>query len=66
VKAIVKRTPRGNYQTLNKMSDQQQHFKLGERGYHVFANEYQGDPKIHIRKFTKNPLKGNHLLQNME
>jgi len=52
-----------NFQALNNMSNQQQqHFKLGERGYHVFANEYQGEPKIHIRKIYQEPVEGKSII----
>ena len=34
------------------------HVKLGERGFHLFANEYNGEPKIHIRKLYQDPVDG--------
>ena len=31
---------------------------MGERGYHLFVNEYNGEPKVHIRKIYMNPNDG--------
>jgi len=40
----------------------QQQFKLGERGYHLFANEYNGEPKVHIRKIYQDPSDGRSII----
>jgi len=40
----------------------QQQFKLGERGYHLFANEYNGEPKVHIRKIYQDPCDGRSII----
>jgi len=39
-----------------------QQFKLGERGYHLFANEYKGEPKVHIRKIYQDPIDGRSII----
>ena len=40
------------------MAKSSAHVKLGERGFHLFANEYNGEPKIHIRKLYEDPVDG--------
>ena len=44
-----------------KMSAPQQ-FRLGTRGYHLFVNEYNGEPKIHIRKIYEDPVDGRPII----
>ena len=41
---------------------QQQHLiSLGERGFHLFVNEFMGEPKIYIRKIFEDPADGSSI-----
>ena len=46
---MITNTGRTAKNIVKKMA-MQQHLKIGERGFHLFVNEYNGQPKVHIRK----------------
>ena len=36
--------------------------KLGQRGFHLFVNEFRGEPKVHIRKIYEEPVEGKAIV----